>query len=302
MNNLKLITKKLIPSEVKWKLQKSKVYKKISAIKLAKSSKRLDLCAAQFALVLHLAKISSLENKVCCEIGGGWVLSHALILYLLGAKKVIVTDIENNAYPPAIYSSIHNAVPSMVRDILAPFEEHSQIRERLNHLLSIKNWSFEVLQDLGIEYIAPIDWISKPKIENIDFIYSFSVLEHIPKDDVLKVIQNLSDVLNDEKGMMIHCVHLEDHKNIYNEPFEFLKEPQEIFTRELESDRGNRIRKSGWETILLKIKDIKFEFLYEWNRVDKKLPSFIDSSIQYQDDDDLKISHLAILGQKSEKL
>ncbi|RJP32325.1 MAG: hypothetical protein C4536_06430 [Actinobacteria bacterium] len=36
---------------------------------LARTSKRIDICAAQFAHVLHLCDHPSLEGKTCLEIG-----------------------------------------------------------------------------------------------------------------------------------------------------------------------------------------------------------------------------------------
>ena len=53
---------------------------------LAATSKRLDMCAAQIAHVLHLAGRPTIAGSVCLELGAGWVLSHSLVLHLLGAR------------------------------------------------------------------------------------------------------------------------------------------------------------------------------------------------------------------------
>ena len=86
-DDIKRLALKILPDKLKEKIKQSNIFKRRTAIKLASSSKRIDICAAQFAHVLHLSKQSSLEGKICLEIGAGWVLSHALICYLLGAKK-----------------------------------------------------------------------------------------------------------------------------------------------------------------------------------------------------------------------
>ncbi|MCP4178379.1 MAG: hypothetical protein GY756_11485 [bacterium] len=77
---------KLMSPSLKNKYLCSKYYRNKEAIRLASSSKRIDICSAQFAHLLHLSKQPSLEGKVCLEIGSGWVLSHAIVCYLLGAK------------------------------------------------------------------------------------------------------------------------------------------------------------------------------------------------------------------------
>ena len=81
----------ILPNALKRKIRQSQSDNEThkSAIRLASSSKRIDICAAQFAHNFHLSKHPSIEGKICLEIGAGWVLSHAVVCYLLGAKRVI---------------------------------------------------------------------------------------------------------------------------------------------------------------------------------------------------------------------
>jgi len=143
---MKLFLKRFIPEIIKSRIRKSDFWIKKNARMLSSSSKRLDLCAAQFAHVLHLSGNPPLKDKVCLEIGSGWVLTHAITCYLLGAKRVIATDISPLAKPSFLPSALHRAIPSIVRDILSPFCEHSEIRERLNNLLSISSFTFDILK------------------------------------------------------------------------------------------------------------------------------------------------------------
>ncbi len=286
--------------EFKSKIGKLRILDSRRAKRLAATTKRLDVCSAQIAHVFHLSGFageSPLRGKTCVEIGSGWVLSHALVLYLLGAAKVIATDVQRVANPAALYQSIHSSAISIVRDILSPFEDHSLIRTRVNRLLTIKTFSYDVLKDLGIEYVAPVDLTKGPLNLKTDFVFSFSVLEHVPASDVLLLLENLTRDLSVE-GKMIHCIHLEDHRDISNAPFDFLSEPGEKFSREVQCTRGNRLRCSQWSAILSQVKGMEFRFIYEWTRSDKKLPTIIDPSINYIDDEDLTVSHIGILGKK----
>lgn len=250
---------RLIPASIRRRVAESRFYNRRMSKELARSSKRLDLCAAQIAHVLHLSGAPSVQGKVCLEIGSGWVLSHAVILHLLGAKRVIATDVSPLAQPASLSVAIHKAVPYIVRDILSPFCEHSEIRARLDNLLSINKFTFDVLNRLGIEYIAPIDLARERLNVPLDFIYSGSVLEYIPANDIPSLLENLTRDLR-KGGMMIHCIHIED------------------------PGKGvNRINSGRWREFFGNVKDLECRFIYQWSRTD-------------QGEDDF--SHIGVMGIK----
>lgn len=288
---------RMIPESIKRRVGESRYYNKRVAKELARSSKRLDLCAAQIAHVFHLSGSPSVRDKVCLEVGSGWVLSHAVILHLLGARKVIATDILPLAQPSSLSEAIHKAVPYIVRDTLSPFCEHSEIRARLDNLLSINKFTFGVLNRMGIEYIAPIDFARNRLNIPIDLVYSLSVLEYVPVDDIPRLLENLTRDLQ-RGGIMIHCIHLEADRGVLNNPFAFYSEPKESFSESAPSRRVNRIRSSQWREFFNKVKDLDYQFIYEWSRRDKDLPTIIDPSISHEGEDDLRISHIGVLGIK----
>jgi len=271
-------------------------YQKYHACRLAQTSKRLDLCAAQWAHILHLVKDDSVRDKVCLEIGSGWVLSHALILYLLGARRIIATDIHPYAQPQSLDYAVGKAVPSIIRDILSPFNEHQDIRRRLD-ILKDRNFSFDCLKSLGIEYLAPIDLAKEKLRQPVDLIYSFSVLEHVPTTVIGALLLNLESMLS-ENGVMLHCIHMEDHNNIQENPFEFLQKSLQDYGEDLQPVRGNRIRASGWKKLFAALVGSESGVIYEWQRLDKPLPPLIDKSIEFIDEHDLRTSHLGIYVQK----
>lgn len=288
--------KKLIPIHLKSKLVKLHFLNKLRARHLAMTAKRLDICASQFALVLHLSPDIPIKDKNCLEIGSGWVLSHAIICHLLGARKVIATDVTPMANPVYLKAALHKAEASIVRDVLAPYSEHSEIRERLNRLLSIKKFTFKTLEKLGIEYLSPFDLMRQNLNSSIDFIYSFAVLEHIPVDDIPHMLNNTSKSLK-SGGAMVHLIHLEDHKD-FNNPFDFLSDDINSYRRDVQTIRGNRVRRRQWHNFFSQLNDIDFRFIYEWNRKDKDLPPKIDPSVYYEDENDLRVSHLGVYAVK----
>lgn len=286
----------ILPAGVKDAISRSSFYNVRAARHLARTAKRIDICAAQIAHLLHLASHRPVKDLVCFEIGSGWVLSHALVFHLLGAKKVITTDVVPHAQPGVLHEAVKQAVAALPRDILAPFEDHTVLRERMDNLLSIPKFTFEILEKLGIEYVSPVDAAGKKPDFKVDLIYSMSVMEHVPCDDVAPLLANLAEMLN-PGGTMLHAIHLEDHRD-FNDPFAFLALPADSYPRHQQSGRGNRIRGSEWDKLFVQIPRTTTKTLYTYHRRNRPLPQKIDASIRHMDEEDLRISHVGTLTEK----
>ena len=286
-----------LPDGVKRWVRKSEYMTRRKAARLASSSKRLDICASQMASCFHLARHPSIEDKICLEIGAGWVLTHSLVCYLLGAKKVIATDLTACARPEVLSIAVNQAIESIVRDMLAPFTDYTAIRRRLNRLKRINSFDFDTLSELGISYVSPLDLANDSLTSEVDFIFSNSVLEHVPVQDSEKLLWNLNDCLN-PAGSMIHCIHLEDHKDSRTAPFDFLKIPRSEYTKIHQGERGNRIRVGQWTKMFESLENSSTSTIYSHSRVDLALPRTIDSSICYESQNELRVSHVGFYTQK----
>lgn len=300
---MKNLVKSLLDERTKSTIISSELYQalhnKMHSSKLAVAGKRLDICANEIAIYLLQAGKNKyvLRDKICLEIGSGWLLTHSLVFYLLGAKKVYATDVYPLLQPENIFKAVCKSVDWSILDSLSTFEDREIIGLRLKKLLSLRNFSVEVLQDLGIEYIAPVDLSQKlPSKQKIDLIFSKSVLEHVPVDDVVPLLENLVSGLS-EDGFMFHLIHLLDHKNLNERPFDFLVYQQEAYSRDLQSRWGNRIRRNQWKQIFSNLKHFDSKFIFEWSCKDGELPEKIDSSIQYTDEEDLRISHIGVVSE-----
>jgi len=245
------------------------------------------------AHVLHLSSQPSFEGRTCLELGCGWVLTHSLVFHLLGAEVVIATDVTRQADPAAAKRAVQTSVGSVIRDILSPFADHERLRDRMDHLLAWQDFSFGGLERLGIHYVAPLD-LARRRIGAVsDFVYSNSVLEHVPLPDVDALLSNVLADLSPDGGML-HAIHLEDHLDHVRAPFEFLKEPASTFGAEQQTRRGNRLRASAWMTSFTALAGSESRVLYSWKRSASLLPSTIDPSIAYESTDDLRTSHIGI--------
>ena len=98
---------------------------------------------------------------------------------------------------------------------------------------------------------------------------------------------------------MLHAIHLEDHRDYRNAPFDFFTEPEARYGDYQMRLRGNRLRPSQWKMLLASQPGIEAEYFMEWSRYDKSLPSTIEPSVSFVDEADLRGSHLGILAKKT---
>ncbi len=287
------LLKDFMPPGIQQRLRGSRIWTTLQARRLAAGSKRIDLCAAQMAQLLSLADIDSLEGKTCLELGSGWVLSHAVVLHLLGADRVYATDLSPIARLGSTRRALELAQASLIRDQLAPFSSHGAIRQRLKRLLSLGEWNESNLASLGMVYRAPLDFVVGPFQEPVDFIFSNSVLEHLTVRQASGILHNLVSSLR-PAGFMVHAVHLEDHRDFEHRPFAFYAIPAAEYSEFDQAIRGNRLRQSGWQRVCADLAHTESRLLYSWQRHDCPLPPVIDASIQFSDEDDLRTSHMGL--------
>jgi hypothetical protein len=302
---IKNLVKNILDERTKSIVRSSELYQalfnKIHSRHLAITDKRLDICASEVAIYLLQSGKGKyvLRDKICLELGSGWLLTHSLVFYLLGAKKVYATDIYPLLQSENIIKAVSSAIDWSILDSLSSFEDREVIELRLRKLLSLKKFSIETLQQLGIEYISPIDLSQKiPFAEKIDFIFSKSVLEHVPIEDIVPLLEKLVSSLS-ERGFMFHMIHLLDHKNLQSKPFDFFTYQKEAYSRDLQTRWGNRIRSSQWQQIFTNLHDLNSKFVFRWSCNDHDLPGAIDHSIKYTDEADLRYSHIGVFGEYS---
>jgi hypothetical protein len=217
---------------------------------------------------------------------------------LLGATRVIATDLEQLAHLSVLRQAVHRSNESFIEDQLAPFAGHDAVRERLTNLRRIRTFDVETLGRLGIEYRAPIDLTAAPLGEPIDFVFSLSVLEHVPTADMRPLLVNLTADLK-PGGVMLHAIHLEDHRDFAVAPFAFLSEPAWAYGREEQTRRGNRLRASEVLRTFSAVPGLSASVVYAWQRTDRPLPTRVAPEFTSMDDNDLRTSHLAIYATKA---
>jgi SAM-dependent methyltransferase len=227
----------------------SSILDNLRAHRDAAGKKRLDNAMIAFTEKLCHASVTSIEGKKCLEIGTGFVPTDALCMYLLGASEIFTTDYNEIARFQAIISVIKNFNTEFLLESTANFSCRKDVRRRYDDFVSHIDKHAKDLEQFGIKYIAPFNLATSifPETE-FDLIYSTDVLEHISVSDISIIIENLASMLA-PNGQMIHYINLRDHKNMEDNPFEFLSDDTKYDPDHDEDSRGNRLRRNHWREL-----------------------------------------------------
>jgi SAM-dependent methyltransferase len=265
---------------------------RLRAQQLAEGAKRLDRWAPNLASMLQAAGVQSLDGCACLEFGSGHLLTEPLLHHLLGARRAVAVD-----YFPILEESLVRSVCTDVDEdalvtALQPFAPADRIRTRYRALVAREDWSLAGLAELGISYVAPYDAAKEPlEREAFDLIASTSVLEHVPAAQAPAILANLVAMLR-PGGVMVHAIHLEDHRDFHNAPLAFLAEDTDWSDADADR-RGNRLRRSDWMGM---VKDLNGTEVVaaDARMAATDLPGRLDPRFAAYERDDLRVGGLVI--------
>lgn len=154
-----------------------------------------------------------IADGVVLEVGTGRRLNLPILLWLMGARRVISVDLhpylkaELIAEDLTYYRSNRDEVADSLR-------ECSLHEDRLEQLLdySLRDRDVATLMDMcSIQYLAPADAGKLPLADGtIDFHVSTNVFEHIPPAALAAILQEASRVLA-STGLAVHRIDHSDH-------------------------------------------------------------------------------------------
>ncbi len=144
------------------------------------------------------------------EIGTGWMPLIPVLLSLSGVRSIHTYDKTSHLNGKLI----HQAIP-LLTNHLESLAEWTQVpihklQSKLDLLCETKTTS-ELFQAAGIHYHAPADAAQTGLPDHsIDFIFSNSVMEHIPHSSIDLIFQESQRILKSD-GMAVHAVNCGDH-------------------------------------------------------------------------------------------
>lgn len=213
---------------------------------------RRDACgkkslASSLTHTLHLldcADIASLQGLQTMDFGSGYVPTDALSHWLLGAEQAWAADYNPIADFTALSAAITAADEEQLHE-LVPAARRDMFANRLAALRRTSPITSGRLASLGVFYLAPFDILHRTDSLAFDLITSTSVLEHIARNDIPSLLQALVGALT-EKGQMVHEIHLEDHLDLSQDPFNYFRSNTTYDPAHDHDARGNRVLRSDW--------------------------------------------------------
>lgn len=246
---------RMLPGQVRFSLKSwfrvnghgTSFFDRAKAKRDAEEKKSVD--AAMQTLVSTVCKSGiKFENiNRALEVGAGYVPSDVLCYYILGISEAVATDYNRIADFQMLKHALDISEDCSILAAARPLDD-GHCEQRLQKLRRCFDGTEESLQQLGITYIAPLDLSSSFTLKKFDFIHSVCVFEHIPPNSVPFILKNLTESLS-EIGVMLHDIHLRDHRDIEKNPFEFLKIDSDYIKDRDTDKRGNLIRFSEWVEI-----------------------------------------------------
>lgn len=165
--------------------------------------------------VEHITSVNerrSLRDSTILDIGPGCFSISGLIFFLLDVKKQISVDISRNLKHDLVlrYSKvILKNIDKVASDLKIP---KNVIVEKLTKVASTKNLN-QYLESINCQYNAPLDIrnLALPP-QSVDLLYSYGVLEHIPKSIIVQLFSDSIKYLK-SNGRHYHNIGLHDHFN-----------------------------------------------------------------------------------------
>jgi len=151
-------------------------------------------------------------DKTFLEVGTGYRLNIPIVLWLLGASRVITVDLNPYLKTALVLEDISymrhhkQEIQTLFADLQSP-----GFAERFRQLTEAENNLPHLLNMTGIEYLAPADATGLDlAIRSVDFHISYTTLEHIPLKTLKSIIREGKRLLR-PGGLFVHCIDFSDH-------------------------------------------------------------------------------------------
>jgi len=157
---------------------------------------RLAVAKEHFDTFTKYGRSADTQNVVYYEFGAGWDLINPIGLSLLGIQTLHCIDIRKLVFPELLNDTI-----SKLRRLKDKIPFDYSLPERIP-LITVSNFRDILMEYFRIDYTAPADARCTNFQESaVDLIGSNSTLEHIPKDDIIKIVQECYQIL--KKGGIV---------------------------------------------------------------------------------------------------
>jgi cyclopropane fatty-acyl-phospholipid synthase-like methyltransferase len=184
------------------------------------------------------------------ELGTGWMHFYAIFIRLFHDVSVTLVDVWDNRQLEAL----QHVFRQLDAQLDTSFELSPAERERAHALLEVVDRVStydELYARLGFEYrIDPTGVHAALPDDHFDLIFSFDVLEHVNREDVLPLLRNTTRLLR-PGGVQLHLIGIADHLTNYDSGMSwknYIRYSDRAWKAFFENDVQyiNRIQRSEW--------------------------------------------------------
>jgi len=167
--------------------------------------KKMAVAKEHFDTFAQYVRVADSKNINYYEFGAGWDLINPIGLSLLGIGKLCCTDVRELVFPELLndtISKLYRLKGNIPFDYCLP-EETPLVRKC--------NFKDILMTYFSINYRAPVDARCTGIQESVmDLIVSNLTLEHIPKNDISKILQECYRILK-KYGIVSCFIDYTDH-------------------------------------------------------------------------------------------
>ena len=190
-----------------------KAYRKIGNTFGAKKRKQsdIDLYIERGNLLLELyEKYHAVnENDTLLEIGTGWIHWYSLYTRLFYNVNITMMDVWDNRQFEALKASF------LKLKELSDDPSSRKYSPDIELILNADSFR-ELYEPLNLNYIIDTEGsLSQFQANTFDVVFSFHVLEHVPKENTNDLVNNIYRVLK-PGGFSIHQIGIDDHLSHYD--------------------------------------------------------------------------------------
>lgn len=215
------------------------------------------------AFARHAAPPADLADATFFEFGAGWDLHIPLTLFALGVGSQVVVDLTPHARADLIADVVARLSTAAALD--------ERARTRLRDAAAAAGGSGEVravAASFGIAYRAPVDARATGlPADSVDGVTSTSTFEHIPRDDIVPVLEECRRILR-PGGVASFLIDYSDHYSQFDASitaYNFLRYSERHWRRYNSSLQfQNRLRHSQYMAMF---RAAGLEVLEEWPTV-----------------------------------
>lgn len=180
------------------------------------------------------------------EIGTGWIHWHSLYHRLFYDVHVSMLDVWDCRQFDALQTMFGEVRQKLTQDSSV----RPVVRERLDAILDAKNFD-ELYRKFDLTYVVnPAGSLAQFDDNSMDCVFSFHVLEHVPRENTSELAKNVERVLK-PGGYSIHQIGIDDHLTHYDKnasPKNYLRYSDRAWKWFFQNDIQyiNRIQMSEW--------------------------------------------------------